>query len=308
MPRFSVVIPAFNASQTVVAAVRSVLAQTERDLEVVVVDDGSADDTADVVEQLDDPRLRVVRQPNGGPAKARNAGIALSAGEYVSFLDSDDLLLPDYLELAGAALDGGVRPGFAYTDAYVLYADRRLIARGTAMERQRPPVPPPADSPTFLLELLRRNFVYYAAVVPRTVLDEVGGFEERAIRSEDYELWLSVVSSGYTPVRLPGLHAVYRLHDGQRSTSREMMARGLWSIFERLDMDRMPTKAHRDLLDRRRKEAEQEVRLQRRERRVAWRVRQTRHWLGRVRERVGLGQKWWNPPPADVAAAFPDLV
>ena len=229
-------------------------------------------------------------------------------GEYVSFLDSDDLLLPDYLELVGAALDDGVRPGFAYTDAYVLYADRRLIARGTAMERQRPPVPPPADSGTFLLELLRRNFVYYAATVPRTVLDHVGGFDERAIRSEDYELWLAVVTSGYTPVRIPGLHGVYRLHDGQRSASCEKMARGLWAIYERLDMDAMPTQAHRDLLSRRRNKAEQEVRLQRRQRRVAWSIRQTRHWLGRMRERVGLGQKWWNPPPDDVAAAFPDLV
>ena len=80
MPRFSVVIPAFNACETIMAAIGSVLAQTERDLEVVVVDDGSADETADVVERLDDPRLRLVRQPNGGPAKARNAGIAVSTG------------------------------------------------------------------------------------------------------------------------------------------------------------------------------------------------------------------------------------
>lgn len=308
MPRFSVVIPAFNASRTIVAAIGSALAQTERDIEVVVVDDGSDDDTVNAVERLDDPRLTLVRQDNGGPAKARNAGIAASHGEYVSFLDSDDLLLPDYLELAGTALDAAVRPGFAYTDAYVLYADKRLIARGTAMQRQRPPVPPPADSEAFLLELLRRNFVYVAATVPRTVLDHVGGFDERAIRSEDYEMWLRVVSMGYTPVRIPGLHAVYSVHDGQRSASRETMARGLLAIYERVDMDAMPSEAHRDLLSRRRHEVGHELRLVRGERRVAWTLRQSRHWLGRVRERLGLGQKWWNPPPAEVAAAFPDLV
>jgi glycosyltransferase involved in cell wall biosynthesis len=308
MPRFSVVIPAFNASETIVAAIGSVLAQTARDLEAVVVDDGSTDQTADLVQRLKDPRLRLVRRENGGPAKARNAGIAASRGQYVTFLDSDDLLLPDYLELAGAALAERVRPGFAYTDAYVFYADKRLIARGTAMERQRPPVPPPTDSDAFLLELLRRNFVYTAATVPRTVLDHVGGFDERLIRSEDYQLWLRVVSTGYTPVRIPGLHGVYRLHDGQRSAARETMARGLLAIYESLDMDAMPTQAHRDLLNRRRNDAQQELRLLCGERRVAWMLRQSRHWLGRVRERMGLGQKWWNPPPADVAAAFPDLV
>lgn len=306
MPRFSVVIPAFNASKTIAAAVISVLAQTERDLEVVVVDDGSEDETVDVVERLDDARVRLVRQPNGGPARARNTGIAASRGDYVGFLDSDDLLMPDYLQLAGAALDKAVRPGFAYTDAYVFYA--HMIMRGSAMRRQRPPIPPPEDSETFLLELLRRNFVYVAAIVPRIVLKHVGGFDERAIRSEDYALWLRIVSSGYAPVMIPGLHAIYRLHDGQRSSSVEQMTRGLLLIYEQLDMNAMPTQAHRELLSLRRREAERELRLVHGERRIAWALREVRHLLGRVRQRLGLGDRWFDRPPAEVAAAFPDLV
>jgi hypothetical protein len=144
--------------------------------------------------------------------------------------------------------------------------------------------------------------------VPRTVLEHVGGFDERTTRSEDYALWLRIVSSGYAPARIPGLRAVYRLHDGQRSASVEKMARGLLGIYRSVDMDTMPTQAHRDLLSQRRHDAEQELRLVCGERRVAWALRRGRHRLGRVRQRVGLGDRWYSSPPAEIAAAFPGLV
>src|ERR1017187_6172907 len=103
-PRFSVVIAAFEAERTVASAVNSALAQTRTDLEVIVVDDGSSDRTAAVVGQITDHRVQLLRQANAGPSAARNVGISATRGDYVAFLDSDDLWLPRYLELMGAAL------------------------------------------------------------------------------------------------------------------------------------------------------------------------------------------------------------
>ncbi len=196
-PRFSVIIAAYNAERTVAAAVRAALAQTVGDLEVIVVDDGSQDRTAAVVQQLGDPRVQLLSQVNKGPAVARNLAIGESHGTYLSFLDSDDLWLPRYLELAGAALDRTERAGFAYTDAYVFDPVSGRVRRETAMQPFKPPIPPPADSEGFLLELLRRNFVYGSATVPRHVLDEVGGWNTSRVQAEDYELWLRILAAGY---------------------------------------------------------------------------------------------------------------
>src|SRR5215203_2614836 len=97
-PLVSAVVPAYNASRTVVEAVNSVLTQTVRDLEVIVVDDGSRDDTADVVRSIDDPRVSLITKQNEGASSARNAGIRAARGRYVAFLDADDLWLRSKLE------------------------------------------------------------------------------------------------------------------------------------------------------------------------------------------------------------------
>lgn len=96
-PLFSVVVPAWNASRYVADTVASVLAQTVQDLEVLVVNDGSTDDTADVVRRMADPRVRLVEQPNAGVSAARNKGIAEARGTFVAFLDADDAMLPENL-------------------------------------------------------------------------------------------------------------------------------------------------------------------------------------------------------------------
>src|SRR3954469_12256948 len=98
MPEVSVVIPAYNAAQTVGAAVDSVLAQTFGDFELIVVDDGSRDDTAEVVRARKDPRVNCVRTENGGVSAARNRGLDLAAGSLVAFLDADDAWQPAKLE------------------------------------------------------------------------------------------------------------------------------------------------------------------------------------------------------------------
>jgi GT2 family glycosyltransferase len=306
-PRFSIVIAAFNAARTVTSAISSALSQTCSDVEVIVVDDGSSDDTVCVVEEIADGRVKLIRQrERGGPARARNAGIAASRGEYVTSLDSDDLLLPRYLEVMSTALDEAVQPGFAYTDAYAFKDSTGRVRHRTAMQKWHPRTPPPRDRDSFLLELLKRNFVYTAVTVPRAVLEEVGGYDTRPVRSEDYLLSLKILTHGYNPVWVPGQHAMYRI-GGMRTSDMERMRSGLVTIYNAVELDEMPTEAHRELLLRRRRWAEREVQLERRERRLAWEVRQLRHRLGRIRQRIGLGDSWYEAAPQEVAAAFPDL-
>lgn len=96
--RVSVIIPAYNCEAYAGEAVGSALAQTYRDVEVIVVDDGSTDDTPDVLAAISDPRLHVIRQPNRGISAARNAGLDAATGAYIAFLDADDRWLPTKLE------------------------------------------------------------------------------------------------------------------------------------------------------------------------------------------------------------------
>src|SRR5437016_179026 len=105
-PTFSVVMPALNAETTIGAAIRSVLAQTRTDFELLVVDDGSTDNTIDEVRRVADPRVRLLALKHRGVAVARNYAISEARARFVSMLDSDDLWLPSYLEVMGAALAG----------------------------------------------------------------------------------------------------------------------------------------------------------------------------------------------------------
>ena len=101
----SIITPAYNAASHLEAALNSVLAQTWSDWEWVIVNDGSTDGTAAFLDALDEPRIRVVHQANGGVSAARNVGLDLARGDYVTFLDADDVLPPDALEQRAAFLD-----------------------------------------------------------------------------------------------------------------------------------------------------------------------------------------------------------
>ena len=105
-PFFSVVIPVYNRAAVLRAALQSVLAQSEQDFEIVVVDDGSADDPKATCDAFGDPRIRCIRQVNGGGGAARNAGISAARGDFIAFLDSDDVFLPRHLQAMRALLTG----------------------------------------------------------------------------------------------------------------------------------------------------------------------------------------------------------
>jgi glycosyltransferase involved in cell wall biosynthesis len=292
---FSVVIPAFNSARTIASAVRSALGQTERRLEVVVVDDGCTDGTVDVVTGLTDPRVRLISQPNRGLPAARNAGTAAARGTYVAFLDSDDLLLPAFLKLARQALERTPSPGFAYTDAYVFDDGTGRVRRRSAMARTNPPTPPPDDPGEFLAALMRSNFVYVSTVVPRAVLDHVGGFNETRTSCEDYELWLRILLAGYRAAWVRGQQAMYRKHPGQMSHDLTVMTRNLLDVYETIPADVVPTPSHRRLLRERRRSASRQLRYFVPVARLAPMRAITKL------KRMGVSESWYETPPAEVA-------
>lgn len=219
-PRFTIAMPAYNARRTIRSAIRSVLAQTRPDFELLVVDDGSNDETGTLVEAFDDERVRLLRQQNAGPGAARNLAIRSGRGEYVSMLDSDDLWLPTYLETMAGILDHDPSVGLAYTDAWVLDDATGRIRRTSAMHYQHPPRDPPRDPHAFLTMLLTRgNFVFTSATVRRDVLDRVGLFQSVLKPAEDFGLWLRIVAGGFEARRTEEKLAVYRKHPGSLSTN-----------------------------------------------------------------------------------------
>ncbi len=302
--RLSVVIPAFNAAATIRSAVGSALRQTVSVLEVIVVDDGSSDATPQVVSAIADRRVRLISQANGGPSAARNAGIAAARGEWVAFLDSDDLWLPRYVETATAALTAAPRPGFAYTDAYVFDAGRRQIRVQTAMDAI---VPPPPDRESFLVALLRRNFVFTSATVPAAVLEAVGGYDETLRLSEEYDMWLRILIAGFDAVWMGGPLAIYRMHPGQ--TSRQILAlnRTAARVYHGLRVQDMPSDEARQALLDQRATGDREVAIVAGEAGVASLIRRVRNVLGVIRNRAGLTFSWHHEPPAEITEAFGDL-
>ncbi|MFR4436372.1 MAG: glycosyltransferase family 2 protein [Akkermansia muciniphila] len=99
-PFFSIIIPAYNLENYIAATLQSVLVQTFQDFEIIIVDDGSSDETVSIIQSFHDPRIRLVSQVNGGVSRARNAGMKKAVGAYIAFLDGDDYWYPEHLELA----------------------------------------------------------------------------------------------------------------------------------------------------------------------------------------------------------------
>jgi glycosyltransferase involved in cell wall biosynthesis len=206
MPDFSVVIPTHNRRRLLGQTLRSALKQTGVEFEVVVVDDGSCDGSADAVTSLADGRVRLIRHPRPlGVAAARNAGAAVARGDWVALLDDDDLWAPEKLSRQlHAAL--AAQAGWAYAGVVEIDAEGRLLGGG----------PPP--SPEALLAGLRRRNLMPAGssnvVVRSEVFARTGGFDARLRHLADWDLWLRLAALGL-PACVPAPLVAYRLHQGQ---------------------------------------------------------------------------------------------
>jgi glycosyltransferase involved in cell wall biosynthesis len=209
----SVVIPCFNAAPYVVAAVQSALTQQAADVEVIVVDDGSSDGSADRV-AAQCPSARVLRQPNAGVAAARNRGMQAATGEWIAFLDADDIWLPGKLDAQLSALEQQPDAQMAYTAWYVWPSTIPEPSAEDIEALQRAGTDHPDTGPTGWIygPLLLDCEVWTSTVIGRRSLFQQIGYFDASLRiGEDYDLWLR--ASRVTPIlRVPKKLALYRMH------------------------------------------------------------------------------------------------
>jgi glycosyltransferase involved in cell wall biosynthesis len=191
MARVSAIIPAYNSAATIAEAVDSALGQTWRDLEVIVVEDGSSDDTGAILARYGD-RIRVIAQTNRGPSAARNAAAVIATGEYLAFLDADDRWTPTMLERCVTALDNAPQCVLAYTDLALMDSSGNSL--GTSLNNGEE-----SHAPT-LEEMLTRMWPIMTSgvVIRRTAFDRAGGFCEEFTRAsyEDILIWMVAREQG----------------------------------------------------------------------------------------------------------------
>ncbi len=236
MPEVSVIIPTYNRAGYVVQAVESVLSQTLGDLDVVVVDDGSTDDTARVLGTIRDPRLRPMHQANAGRSAARNHGFAESSGQFIVFLDDDDLFLPDKLEKQVGFLHGNpdvglVASGFNYVDA-----------EGQTIHVARPWKHVPVLD--WRSCVLRFGALHLSAVLIRraAILNMGVPFHSGLEPFEDTDFFVRLCLTGCEMVWLKEVVCSYRQHDTNTMGSiggeqyREIVGRILPTWFAREDL------------------------------------------------------------------------
>ena len=307
-PAFTAVLAAFNEEDWVARAIRSVLAQTRQDFELVVVDDGSTDRTSEVVRGFgEDPRVRLIVQQNRGLAPALNAAIAAGTAPYIAMIDADDLWMPTYLEAMGRALDETPGAGFAYTDAWILDHAAGRIRRRTAGSYMAAPDPPPADAEHFLRQLIEANFVFGLATIRRSALDRVGGFNESLRASEDYELWLRLLANGYTAARAPGKLVVVSDRGGSMHHDERRMFLTVREVC-RIAAEQLPTSEEvRHLARQRIERLDRDLAALEGEAKGLAARRAVRRRLGAIRRRM-LARRIYRDTPPEVVAAFPELL
>jgi glycosyltransferase involved in cell wall biosynthesis len=309
----TVIVPAYNAEETIESAIRSVQAQTTSSFEVIVVDDGSTDATAAVLERIaaDQPRITVISQRNAGPSAARNTAIDRAAGAYLTFLDSDDLLMPPYLEAVEASFATDSAVGLVHVRAWV-------IDEAGGGRVRRAVWPPPGyvtgsgaepDQPAeAVVALAAGNYVGAVQTARRAAVERAGGLDRDLHQAEDYDLWLRIAIAGFRVVMAPGTLAVIRNRSGSLSKDELELARGVHAICERIlttydvpEPARAAAAAQLRMADR-----HIEVLSGGAPARAA--LRRLRLALGRIKRRLLSERLWYAEPPPEVAEAFPELV
>jgi glycosyltransferase involved in cell wall biosynthesis len=231
-PRVSVIIPTYNRAGLLPQTIQSALDQTFADLEILVVDDGSTDGTEQVVQKFADSRLIYIRQAHSGlPAVARNTGLRHARGEYIAFLDSDDLWLPEKLALQVQYMDAHRELGLSYSNAYQFVHDP-----GTHNSRPMVDTAVVKSGHTFERLYGRQVIPNLTVMIRASVLEKAGTFDSdpRLMANEDYEYWLRIAYH-YPIGFLDRPLALYRQHpEGISKAAVATCLAKLW-LIEKLD-------------------------------------------------------------------------
>ena len=243
----SVIIPAYNAEQFIEQTIQSVLGQTHPCLEIIVVDDGSTDRTQEVLKKFDG-KVHCLLQQNKGPSAARNAGIQAAQGDFICFLDADDLWSPEKLEVQLAFMEANPDIALVCSD-YEEFNEEAIVLSSFLAEKHHmfptcPIVAGPLDNA--FEKLVFENFVGTPTVMLRkSCLEKAGVFDEEIRSVEDRDLWLRI-SAWYRIACIPQIFCKKRVHQMNVSKQTELALRGKirvleknWKLFPQLVPDRM---------------------------------------------------------------------
>lgn len=231
-PEVSVIIPAFNAQRFLLETVNSVLVQTFRRVEVIIVDDGSTDSTLRLARAIVDPGVTVITQPNEGQATARNRGLAAasSASRYVAFVDADDVWDPGKIEAQVAHLE-------ADTEAVAVGCFMRyLSATGKPLGKTGRVVA--EEDRLQIAQGLLLPFPISSCLIRKAVVEELGGFDPQLREAEDLELYAGLAQAGKLGC-IPEVMGSYRVHPGSASAKK----RASMNLFVRFVQQRLAARA-----------------------------------------------------------------
>ena len=210
MPLISVIVPVYNGEKTIRETIESVLTQSFSDFELIVINDGSQDSTLDVLASIQDPRLKVFSYPNSGVSASRNRGFSHTVGEFIAFLDADDLWTPNKLEAQLAALQDNPDVAVAYSWTDFIDEKGQFLKFG----------PHFTISGDVYAELLRGNFLANGSnpLIRRQALIEVGSFDESIPASADWDMYLRLAAR-YHFISVPFSHVLYRVSTNSMSSN-----------------------------------------------------------------------------------------
>jgi glycosyltransferase involved in cell wall biosynthesis len=223
VPHVSVIVPAYNAANTLVETLQSVLQQTYHDFEILVVDDGSTDATATVVESFG-PKVRYVRQDNAGVSGARNTGASMTSGDLLAFLDADDLWAPNKLERQIALLRQRPDVGVTYVGAVRIDAAGRAIGYTEALDYADP-------SEALLLHSSIVSGTCSSTLVRRTVAHDVP-FDPAFSQCADWDYWIRLsLKTGFAGLNEPLMS--YRTSPNNMSSDIALLERDTFAVLDK---------------------------------------------------------------------------
>lgn len=216
MPKVSIITPLYNDKKYIEQAIKSILNQTYKDFEMIIVDDGSTDGSGELVRNKFRDKVRYIHQENKGAATAVNKGISLSQGDYIAFCDSDDWWLPEKLEKQVKFLEVNQNFGLIYSDAFL--AKDGILTRKTWLQ-SRKVLPCSGGKEKCLISLFSKNFIPapLTVLMRKSVIDRVGLFNENFSSTYDYEYWFRILEAGIQIAFSDKPLAVWNSHIGQGS-------------------------------------------------------------------------------------------
>ncbi len=224
MPLISVVIPVYNGEKTIKETIESVLNQTFKDFELIVINDGSKDATQEIVEGIQDSRIKLFSYPNAGQAASRNRGFSHAVGEFIAFLDADDLWTPDKLEAQLKALQESPQAAVAYSWTNYINESSQFLRQGSYVS---------ATGDVFK-NLLVVNFLENGSnpLIRANALAEVGDFDGSVTPAEDWDMWLRLAIR-YPFVAVPSAQILYRVSASSSSANVFRLEAGCLPAIER---------------------------------------------------------------------------